>query len=84
VLSRGRGSSKHVSSELNAKKSSEGTRGRRVWWRLGCVKVMLRCGRRVCAMKIVSCNIRGLGGFEKRDEVNNLVVEKKLSVLFIQ
>jgi len=35
-------------------------------------------------MKIVSCNVRGLGGFEKRDEVNNLVVEKKSPVLFIQ
>jgi len=34
-------------------------------------------------MKIVSWNVRGLGGFEKRREVRKLVGEKKSSILCI-
>jgi len=30
-------------------------------------------------MKIISYNVRGLGGFEKRSEVKRLVVDKKTS-----
>jgi exonuclease III len=32
-------------------------------------------------MKIISYNVRGLGGFEKRSEVRKMVVEKKPFVL---
>ena len=35
-------------------------------------------------MKIISWNIRGLGSFEKRREVCNLVREKKLFILCVQ
>jgi len=35
-------------------------------------------------MKIISWNVRGLGGFEKRREVCNLVREKKPLILCIQ
>jgi hypothetical protein len=38
----------------------------------------------VCVMKIVSWNITGLGGFEKRREVNQLVREKQPFILCIQ
>lgn len=45
---------------------------------------MLQCGRIVCVMKIVPCNVGGYSGFEKRMEVKNLVVEKNPIVLCIQ
>jgi exonuclease III len=38
----------------------------------------------VVVMKIISWNVRGLGGFEKRREVNYLVKEKCLFILCIQ
>jgi len=41
-------------------------------------------GRRVVAMKIITYNERGLGGFEKRNEVRRLVSEKQPYVLCIQ
>jgi hypothetical protein len=36
----------------------------------------------VCVMKTVSWNIRGLGGFEKRKEVRNLVGEETDCVMY--
>jgi len=33
-------------------------------------------GVRVCEMKVILWNVRGLGGFEKRKEVRALVQEK--------
>jgi len=38
----------------------------------------------VCVMKIVSWNVRGLAGFEKRREVCQLVTENKPIILCIQ
>lgn len=38
----------------------------------------------VCVMKIMSSNVRGLGGFEKRGEVCKLVREKQPFILCIQ
>ena len=38
-------------------------------------------GCRLVPMKIITYNVRGLGGFEKRSEVRRLVVEKKPFVL---
>jgi exonuclease III len=38
----------------------------------------------VCVMKLVSWNVRGLGGFEKRREVSRLVREKQPFILCIQ
>jgi exonuclease III len=35
-------------------------------------------------MKIISYNVRGLGGFEKRSEVRKLETEKKPFVLCLQ
>ena len=44
-----------------------------------------RCwGSRVCEMRIVSWNVRGLGGLEKQKEVKELVREKVSFVLCIQ
>jgi exonuclease III len=41
-------------------------------------------GWRVVAMKIISYNVRGLGGFEKRAEVRRLVQEKNPYVVCLQ
>jgi len=41
-------------------------------------------GVRVCAMRIVLWNVRGLGGLEKRKEIKELVKEKVPFVLCIQ
>lgn len=41
-------------------------------------------GVRVCEIKLVSWNIRGLGGFEKRKEVCSLVKEKCPFIVFLQ
>jgi len=41
-------------------------------------------GVRVCNMRMVSCNVCGLGGLEKRKEVKELVREKAPFVLCIQ
>lgn len=35
-------------------------------------------------MKLISWNVRGLGGFEERREVRQLVTEKSLFILCIQ
>lgn len=40
--------------------------------------------RRVVAMKMITYNVRGLGGFEKRNEVRRLVYEKQPYVLCVQ
>jgi len=41
-------------------------------------------GVRVCVMRLVSWNVRGLGGLEKRKEVKDLVKEKLPFVLCLQ
>ena len=41
-------------------------------------------GERVWEMKIVSWNVRGLGGLEKRKEVRDLVREKTPFIMCIQ
>ncbi|GAU37762.1 hypothetical protein TSUD_102790 [Trifolium subterraneum] len=41
-------------------------------------------GRRVCVMKIISWNVRGLGGIEKRKEVCRLVVDQNPFFLCLQ
>lgn len=41
-------------------------------------------GERVCVMKILSWNVRGLGGLEKRRDVRLLVGEKLPVILCIQ
>jgi len=61
----------------------EGVRIRKFQRRFDCEDCQ-RCGCRVCVMKIVTWNVRGLGGFEKRREVRSLVEEKKLTVVCVQ
>jgi len=41
-------------------------------------------GVRVCEMKVISWNVRGLSGFEKRKEVRALVQEKCMFILCLQ
>jgi len=38
----------------------------------------------VVVMKIISWNVRGLGGFEKRREVCQLITKKKPFIVYIQ
>lgn len=38
----------------------------------------------VCAMRLISWNVRGLGGLEKRREVRKLVGEKSPLILCLQ
>jgi hypothetical protein len=58
VVSRWRGSSKHVSNDLNGKKGRRGEEGGGFGGGWDILKVVLRCGRIVCVMKIVSWNVR--------------------------
>jgi len=51
---------------------------------VSCRWKLLVLGWRVVTMKLLSYNVRGLGGYEERDEVRRLVVDKHPYVLCIQ
>jgi len=60
-------------------------KGQRAWKRLRCSWLGVNgVGVRVLVMRLISWNVRGLGGPEKRKEVRSLVKDKRPLILCLQ